>query len=514
MEDKLRELQDKLEKTSLGGGPDRIKSQHNKGKLTARERIVLLLDEGSFEEIGALVLHRCYDFDMQKQEFYGDGVITGCGTIHGRLVYVTSQDFTVVGGSLGEMHAKKITHVQKLALKNGVPLIQINDSGGARIQEGITSLEGYGEIFKLNTFASGVIPQISIILGPCAGGAVYSPAITDFVFMVDRISNMFITGPDVIKTVTGEDVAFETLGGAATHNRISGNAHFFAQSEEECFSKVRTLLSYLPSNNQEDPPPVEVTDSPYRQDEKLLTLVPEDPHKSFDIRDIIHSLVDNREFLEIHSYYAENLVVGFARLNGKVTGIVANQPKVLAGCLDINGSDKGARFIRFCDAFNIPLIALVDVPGFLPGVSQEHGGIIRHGAKMLFAYAEATVPKISLIVRKAYGGAYISMCSKNLGTDIILAWPQAEIAVMGAEGAVRIIYGREIEKAEDPEAVQKKRIQEFEERFQNPYVAARIGFVDAVIDPRKTRYHLVKALQMVARKREERPGKKHGNIPL
>lgn len=514
MEDKLKELQEKLRKASLGGGLERIENQHKKGKLTARERILLLLDEGSFEEIGALVSHRSHDFGMHKKEFYGDGVVTGSGTVDSRLVYVSSQDFTVLGGSLGEMHAKKIAYVQKLALKNGAPLIQINDSGGARIQEGISSLEGYGEIFKLNTFASGVIPQISIILGPCAGGAVYSPAITDFVFMVNHVSNMFITGPEVIKTVTGEEVSFETLGGALTHNQLSGVAHFFADTEEECLSLVRTLLRYLPSNNVEDPPSVDDIDSPFREDETLLTIVPEDPQKPFDVKDIIHSIVDNGDFLEVHALYAENLVVGFARLNGKVIGIVGNQPKVLAGCLDINASDKGARFIRFCDAFNIPLIALVDVPGFLPGVSQEHGGIIRHGAKMLFAYAEANVPKISLIVRKAYGGAYVCMCSKNLGTDVILAWPQAEIAVMGSEGAASIIYGKEIENAENPELLRTEKVKEFKEKFANPYVAAQQAYVDAVIDPRKTRYHLIKALQMLNRKKEDRPGKKHGSIPL
>ena len=514
MEDKLKELQEKLQKASLGGGLERIENQHEKGKLTARERISLLLDEGSFEEIGALVSHRSHDFGMEKKEFYGDGVVTGSGTIDGRLVYVSSQDFTVLGGSLGEMHAKKIAYVQTLALKNGAPLIQINDSGGARIQEGVASLEGYGEIFKLNTFASGVIPQISIILGPCAGGAVYSPAITDFVFMANHISNMFITGPEVIKTVTGEEVSFETLGGALTHNQLSGVAHFFTGTEEECLSMVRTLLRYLPSNNVEDPPSVDNIDSPFREDETLLSMVPEDPQKPFDVKDIIHSIVDNRDFLEVHALYAENLVVGFARLNGKVIGIVGNQPKVLAGCLDINASDKGARFIRFCDAFNIPLIALVDVPGFLPGVSQEHGGIIRHGAKMLFAYAEATVPKISLIVRKAYGGAYVCMCSKNLGTDVILAWPQAEIAVMGSEGAANIVYGKEIQNADNPEVLKTEKVQEFKEKFANPYVAARQAYVDAVIDPRKTRYHLIKALQMLNRKKEDRPGKKHGSIPL
>lgn len=514
MEEKLKELQENLQKASLGGGPERIESQHKKGKLTARERISLLLDEGSFEEIDTFFTHRSHEFGMEKKVFFGDGVVTGCGTIDKRPVYVSSQDFTVLGGSLGEMHAKKIARVQQLALKNGLPFIQINDSGGARIQEGVLSLEGYGEIFKWNTLASGVIPQISIILGPCAGGAVYSPAITDFVFMVESTSHMFITGPEVIKTVTGEEVTFEELGGALTHSEISGVAHFFAATEEECLKLVKKLLTYLPSNNVEDPPVFPTTDSPYRADESLLTVVPEDASKSYDVRDIIHSLADNGEFLEVHALFAENLVVGFARLSGKVVGIVANQPKVLAGCIDINASDKGARFIRFCDAFNIPVITLVDVPGFLPGVSQEHGGIIRHGAKMLYAYAEATVPKLSVILRKAYGGAYICMCSKCLGTDIILAWPEAEIAVMGPEGAAAIVYGKEIEKAENPEKVKEEKIEEFKKTFANPYVAAEKGVVDAVIDPRKTRYCLVKALQMMGRKKEGRPPRKHGSIPL
>jgi acetyl-CoA carboxylase carboxyltransferase component len=514
MDEKLNELQEKLQESHLGGGPERIEKQHKKGKLTARERISLLLDDSSFEEINIFSTHRCHDFGMEKEKFYGDGVVTGCGTVNGRLVYVSSQDFTVLGGSLGEMHAKKIVRVQQLALKNGVPFIQINDSGGARIQEGVLSLEGYGSIFKFNTFASGVIPQISVIMGPCAGGAVYSPAITDFVFMVDRTSHMFITGPQVIKTVTGEEVTFEELGGSATHNTISGVAHFFATSEEECLELVRTLLGYLPPNNVEDPPSVQVTDSIHREDEKLLTVVPKDPQKSYDIKDILCTIADNCEFLEVHSMYAENIVVGFARLNGKVVGMVANQPKVLAGCLDINASDKGARLIRFCDSFNIPLIHLVDVPGFLPGVSQEHGGIIRHGAKMLYAYAEANVPKISVILRKAYGGAFICMCSKALGTDIILAWPQAEIAVMGPHGAANIMFRKEIEKAENPDELREEKVQEFRKTFANPYVAAEKGIVDGVIDPRKTRYRLIKALQIMSRKRESRPRKKHGNIPL
>lgn len=514
MEKKLKDFQEKLEQAHMGGGPERIEKQHKKGKLTARERIDLLLDDESFQEIHTFVTHRCHDFGMEKKEFYGDGVVTGCGTIDGRPVYISSQDFTVLGGSLGEMHAKKIARVQNLAIKNGAPFIQINDSGGARIQEGVLSLEGYGEIFKQNTFASGVIPQISVILGPCAGGAVYSPAITDFIFMVDQTSHMFITGPQVIKTVTGEEVSFETLGGALSHNSVSGVAHFFSKSEEECLSHVRTLLSYLPLNNVEDPPAVEVTDSSYREEEKLLTVVPKDPHKSYDVKKIINAIVDDNQFLEVHALYAENIVVGFARLNGKVVGIVANQPKVLAGCIDIDASDKAARFVRFCDAFNIPILTFVDVPGFLPGISQEHGGIIRHGAKMLFAFAEASVPKIALVVRKAYGGSYISMCSRNLGTDCILAWPQAEIAVMGPEGAVNIVYGREIREAEDSEKIKEKKVEEFREKFANPYVAAAYGMVDEVIDPRKSRYYVIKALQMQMRKREHRHKKKHGNIPL
>lgn len=514
MEEKLNLLQHNLEKASMGGGPSKVEDQHKKGKLTARERISLLLDEGTFEEIDTFFTHRTHEFGMDKKEFFGDGVVTGCGTIEGRLVYVSSQDFTVLGGSLGEMHAKKVARVQQLALKNGVPFIQINDSGGARIQEGVLSLEGYGDIFKWNTFSSGVVPQISVIMGPSAGGAVYSPAITDFVFMVDRTSYMFITGPEVIKTVTGEEVTFNELGGALAHNEKSGVAHFFAPSEEECLDMVKRLLRYLPSNNVEDPPPVDVTDSPCRTNEPLLTVVPEDPEKSYDVREIICTVLDNCEFLEVHALYAENMVVGFGRLNGKVVGVVANQPKVLAGCIDINASDKGARFIRFCDAFNIPVITLVDVPGFLPGVSQEHGGIIRHGAKMLFAYAEATVPKISVIMRKAYGGAYICMCSKCLGTDVILAWPQAEIAVMGPEGAANIVFGREIAQAENPEKFKEEKIREFKEEFTNPYIAAKKGVVDAVIDPRKTRYHLIKALQALTRKKETRPSKKHGCIPL
>lgn len=514
MKKKISDLEERLTAAHSGGGPERIEKQHQKGKLTARERISLLLDEDSFEEIDVFVTHRCHDFGMDKKNPPGDGVVTGYGTIEGRIVYISSQDFTVMGGSLGEMHAKKIAHVQQLALKNGAPFIQINDSGGARIQEGVLSLEGYGEIFKFNTISSGVIPQISIILGPCAGGAVYSPAITDFIFMVNQTSHMFITGPQVIKTVTGEEVSFEELGGALTHSSVSGVSHFYFDTEEECLAQVRNLLFYLPSNNIEDPPVVEVTDSDHRVDESLLTMVPEDPHKSFDVRDVIHTIFDDGKFMEIHAHYAQNLVVGFVRLQGKVVGIVANQPAVLAGCLDINASDKGARFIRFCDAFNIPIISIVDVPGFLPGVSQEHGGIIRHGAKMLFAYAEANVPKISLIVRKAYGGAYVCMCSKSFGTDTILAWPQAEIAVMGPEGAANIVFRKEIDTSDNPDAIREEKVEEFRNTFANPYVAAQKGVVDAVIDPRKTRIHLIRILHMLSRKREPRPPKKHGCIPL
>ncbi|MGI6096539.1 MAG: acyl-CoA carboxylase subunit beta [Dethiobacteria bacterium] len=514
MDEKIKELRERLELIKQGGGPKRIEKQHERGKLTARERIDLLFDEGSFNELDAFVTHRCTDFKMDKVEAPGEGVVTGYGTINGRLAFVFSQDFTVLGGSLGEMHAKKICKVMDLALKNGAPLIGINDSGGARIQEGVDALSGYGQIFYRNTISSGVIPQISIILGPSAGGAVYSPALTDYVFMVKNTSQMFITGPQVIKAVTGETVSAEELGGALTHNSTSGVAHFAMDDEESCFAKVKELLSYFPANNMEDPPRVETNDDSTRTDEELKNIVPTDANRAYDIRDVITRVVDNGQFLEVQPLYAPNIVVGYARLNGRSIGIIANQPKVLAGCLDINCSDKAARFIRFCDAFNIPVANFVDVPGFLPGKNQEFGGIIRHGAKMLYAYSEATVPKITLIVRKAYGGAYLAMCSRDLGADQVLAWPTAEIAVMGPEGAANIIFRREIEAADDQQKVRNEKINEYRNKFASPYIAAKRGYVDAVIEPQNTRPHLINALEMLINKRESRPRKKHGNIPL
>lgn len=482
--------------------------------MTARERIAKLLDPDSFVELDAFVRHRCTDFGMDEVEAPGEGVVTGYGTINGRTVYVFAQDFTVMGGSLGEMHARKICKIMDLALKTGVPLIGINDSGGARIQEGVDALSGYGQIFYRNTIASGVIPQISVIMGPCAGGAVYSPALTDFVFMVEGTSYMFITGPEVIKAVTGEEVTPEELGGAMTHNATSGVAHFKARNEEECLEAIRRLLSFLPDNNLQDPPLVETGDDPGRMDESLREIVPPEPNRAYDVRDIITRIVDRGDFMEVQPYYAQNIVIGFARLNGRTIGIVANQPKILAGCLDINASDKAARFIRFCDAFNIPLVNLVDVPGFLPGTAQEYGGIIRHGAKMLYAYSEATVPKLTVILRKSYGGAYLAMCSRDLGADQVFAWPNAEIAVMGPEGAANIIFRKEIKESADPQKTRDERIAEYRERFANPYVAASRGYVDDVIDPAETRVRLIAALEMLVSKRETRPAKKHGNIPV
>ncbi|MFQ6088401.1 MAG: acyl-CoA carboxylase subunit beta [Candidatus Methanofastidiosia archaeon] len=510
----LEEFLKRKEKAMLGGGKKALKKQREKGKLTARERIEMLLDEGSFEEINLFVTSRIKDFGLDEKETPADGVVTGCGTIDGRLVYISSEDFTVMGGSLGEMHANKICHVLELAMKNGVPFIQINDSGGARIQEGVSSLNGYGKMFRLNTLASGVIPQISLILGPCAGGACYSPAITDFVVMVDKISHMFITGPNVIKAVTGEEVDFESLGGALTHAKLSGVSTFTAKSEMKAMDKVRKLLSFLPNNHLESPKKPRKIDNSLTEDPLLDEIIPEREQDVYDMHEIISRIFDYGKLFEIFPDFAQNIICGFARLYGDVCGVVANQPKVLAGCLDINSSDKASRFIRFCDAFNIPLVNLVDVPGFIPGVSQEHGGIIRHGAKMLYAYAEATVPKITLILRKAYGGAFISMCSKDLGYDRILAWPSAEIAVMGPEGAANIIFRREIREAEDPERERKKRTLEFREKFANPYVVAELGLVDAIIKPRETRMRLIRALQMISRKRELRGKRKHGNIPL
>ena len=510
----MKNLREREEKVKAGGGEKRVKAQHEKGKLTARERIDLLLDKDSFVELDMLVEHRCSNFGMDKVEAPGEGVVTGYGTIDSRLVYVFAQDFTVIGGSLGEMHAKKICKVLDMAMKMGAPCIGINDSGGARIQEGVDSLSGYGQLFYRNTIASGVIPQISIIVGPAAGGAVYSPAIMDFVFMVKNVGIMHITGPDVIKAVTGEVVTSEKLGGAMTHNRKSGVAHFAAENEEEVYQMVRKMMGYLPSNNMENTPQVECKDNPNRTEEALLNIVPTDPNKPYEMKDVIKLIVDEGDFFESHRYYATNMLTGFARLNGQSIGIIANQPKVLAGCLDIDASDKAARFIRFCDAFNIPILTLVDVPGFLPGTAQEYGGIIRHGAKLLYAYSEATVPKITLIVRKSYGGAYLAMCSRDLGADQVIAWPTAEIAVMGSQGAANIIFRKEINKADNPEKVRQEKIDEFQLKFSNPYEAAKRGYVDMVIDPRETRPRLITTFEMLSTKRESRPAKKHGNFPV
>jgi propionyl-CoA carboxylase beta chain len=511
---KLEMLRERSTLAEEGGGTARIEKQHAAGKMTARERIEFFLDEGTFEEFDKLVVHRSRDFEMDKQLFPGDGVVTGHGLVDGRRVFVFAQDFTVFGGSLSETHAEKICKVMDLAMKVGAPLVGLNDSGGARIQEGVVSLGGYADIFLRNTLASGVIPQISCIMGPCAGGAVYSPAITDFNIMVKDTSYMFITGPDVIKTVTHEDVTKEELGGAMTHNARSGVAHFAADSDEHALRMVRELLSFLPSNNMDDAPLLPTSDPADRIAPDLNTIVPEASHLPYDIRDVIHGVVDERYFFEVHQHYAPNIVVGFARLGGRSVGIVANQPAFLAGVLDIDASVKGARFVRFCDCFNIPLITFEDVPGFLPGVAQEHGGIIRHGAKLLYAFAEATVPKVTVITRKAYGGAYCVMASKHIRTDINFAWPAAEIAVMGAEGAVGILYRREIMEAEKSEEARRARVQEFEEKFANPYVAAQRGFIDEVIEPAMTRPKLIRALALLENKRDTNPPKKHGNIPL
>lgn len=513
-EKKLKVLQRKNGMAELGGGEERIEVQHKLGKLTARERINLLLDEASFQEMDKLVVHQCQDFKMDKKKFYGDGVVTGYGTIDGRTVFLFAQDFTVFGGSLSEAYGKKVCKIMDLAMKAGTPMIGLNDSGGARIQEGVASLAGYADIFLRNTLASGVIPQISAIMGPCAGGAVYSPAITDFIIMTQGISRMFITGPEIIKEVTQEDVTMEELGGADTHNTLSGVAHFSAGSEEQTMVLIRELLSFIPDNNMEDPPFRETSDPVDRLDEDLNFIVPDDPNQPYDIREIIKTVLDDNYFFEVHEHFAKNIVVGFGRLGGKSVGIVANQPDYLAGVLDIDSSDKAARFVRFCDAFNIPLITLEDVPGFLPGVSQEHRGIIRHGAKLLYAFAEATVPKITLITRKAYGGAYCVMASKHIRADINYAYPTAEIAVMGPEGAVKIVYRRELEKAKDPEKFKKQKIEEFKEKFANPYIACEKGYLDEVIEPKFTRPKLIAALKMLENKRDTNPPKKHGNIPL
>src|SRR6185369_8971223 len=525
LEQILAELKRRDALAEAGGGEERRAREHKLGKMTARERIEFLLDEGTFEETDKLVTHRCTDFGMDENKVYGDGFVTGYGRIEGRLVFVFAQDFTVFGGSLSEANAAKIVKVMDLAMKLGAPIVGLNDSGGARIQEGVMSLAGYADIFLRNTLASGVVPQISAIMGPCAGGAVYSPAITDFILMVDKTSYMFITGPDVIKAVTHEEVTKDELGGAMTHNATSGVAHFLAHDDAECLSMVRELLSFMPSNNLEDPPRKPCTDPVDRADEQLNTLVPAESNKPYDIKDVIGRVVDDNYFFEVQEHWAKNIVIGFARLNGKPVGIVANQPNFLAGVLDINSSIKGARFVRFCDCFNIPLITFEDVPGFLPGVQQEHGGIITHGAKLLFAFAEATVPKITVITRKAYGGAYCVMASKHIRADVNYAWPTAEIAVMGAEGAANIVYRREIDTAAKEGAhglkgeaaaakVRSEKIEEFKDRFANPYVAAERGYVDGVIRPRDTRRKIIQALEMLDTKRDKNPPKKHGNIPL
>ena len=497
-----------------GGGADKVAKQHARGRMTARERLELLLDKGSFREMDVFVTHNSNDFGLAEQRIPGDGVLTGYGTIDGRLVYVYSQDFTVFGGSVSHTHAMKICKVMDAAMANGAPMIGLNDSGGARIQEGVHSLAGYAEIFYRNTMASGVIPQISVIMGPCAGGAVYSPAITDFVIMVKDSSHMFVTGPDVIKTVTHEDVTFEELGGAVVHASRSGVAHFAADSEEDALFLVQNLISYLPSNNMEDAPATAPKDDPLREAHDLDTMVPDNPNKPYDMKAVIRHIVDEGQWLEVHEHYAQNLLVGFARLGGHVVGLVAQQPSVLAGVLDTEASPKGARFIRFCDAFNIPLIVLEDVPGFMPGLNQEHGGIIRHGAKLLYAFCEATVPKLTVIVRKAYGGAYCVMNPRHIGADMVLAWPSAEIAVMGPEGAVSIIFRRELAEADDPVARKAELVADYRTRFANPYVAAQAGYIDNVIEPHETRTRLINALEMLRNKQRSIPPKKHGNIPL
>ena len=512
--DSLEELKRLRAESQLGGGLKRIEQQHKRGKLTARERLALLMDEGTFEELDPFVTHRATDFGLAERRFLGDAVVTGYGQIDGRTAFVFSQDFTVFGGSLSEVVAGKIIKVMDLAMKVGAPVIGLADSGGARIQEGVVSLQGYGDIFLRNTLASGVIPQISVIMGPCAGGAVYSPAITDFVFMVKGVGQMYITGPDVIKAVTGEEISHEALGGAVAHASKSGVAHFAIETEEECLDQVRRLLSFLPSNNVEDVPVLTPTDDPERIDEGLRDLVPDDPGQPYDMKQLILSVVDGDDFLEVHEQFAENIIVGFARLNGRPIGVVAQQPAFMAGVLDIDASVKAARFVRFCDCFNVPLVTFTDVPGFLPGSAQEHNGIIRHGAKLLFAYSEATVPKVSVITRKAYGGAYIVMSSKHLRGDINLSYPSAEIAVMGPDGAVNIISREEISKSDDPEATRARLAEEYRERFANPFVAAARGFIDDVIDPAQTRPKLIRALEMLRTKQDSLPAKKHGNIPL
>jgi propionyl-CoA carboxylase beta chain len=512
--DPLQELRRRDREAEAGGGEERRARQKSDGKLTARERVTLLLDPGSFQELDKFVVHRALDFGMDEQKIPGDGVITGHGTIDARPVFVFAQDFTVFGGSLSETHAQKVCKVMDLAMKVGAPIIGLNDSGGARIQEGVVSLAGYADIFLRNTLASGVVPQISAIMGPCAGGAVYSPAITDFNIMVEKTSYMFITGPDVIRSVTHEEVTKEELGGAEAHASVSGVAHFTAPDDRAALGLIRDLLAYLPSNNMEDPPHRDTGDDPDRQDEALDRVVPPEPNKPYDIKGVLQHVLDRDSFLEVHQRFARNMVTGFGRLDGAVVGVVANQPAVLAGTLDIDASVKGARFVRFCDAFNVPLLILEDVPGFLPGTDQEHRGIIRHGAKLLYAFAEATVPKVTVITRKSYGGAYCVMGSKHIRTDFNFAWPSAEIAVMGPEGAVNILYRRELQASKDPDALRRSRVEEFRDKFANPYVAAERGFVDAVIEPRATRRHLVQAFRLLRHKKDHNPPRKHGNIPL
>lgn len=511
---KLERLERRKKELRQGGGTRLIDKQHASGKKTARERLELLFDAGSFQELGMFVRHRCTNFGMEDKSTPCEGVVTGFGTVNGRLVYVSAQDFTVMGGSLGQMHAEKIANAQRAAMQAGAPMICINDSGGARIQEGIDALAGYGAIFYNNTMASGVIPQISVIMGPCAGGAVYSPALTDFIFMVEGTSQMFITGPQVIKSVTGESVTAEALGGAAMHNSKSGCAHFAAKSEEDCIAQIKRLLSYLPQNFREQPPAQQTADDPMREDDALNAIVPEHPNQSYDMYEVIRSLADDGEYFESQAQYAKNIITAFLRMDGKPVGVIASQPKVMAGCLDINASDKASRFIRTCDCFNIPLLTIEDVPGFLPGTQQEYGGIIRHGAKMLYAYSEATVPKLTLITRKAYGGAYIGMCSKHLGADMVFAWPTAEIAVMGASGAANIIFSKDIKAAAVPAECRKEKIAAYEQAMMNPYVAASRGYVDDVIVPAETRKTLIHAFAALEKKHTAAPEKKHGNVPL
>jgi methylmalonyl-CoA decarboxylase subunit alpha len=512
--DKIKELHERRARVEMAGGADGIEKQHKAGKLTARERLLTLFDANSFVETDAYIETRAIDFDMQKKKVPGDGVVTGYGTVDGRLVYASAQDFTVIGGSLGEMHALKITKVMDMAIKMGAPYICMNDSGGARVQEGIDSLKGYGDIFYRNTLASGVIPQISVIMGPCAGGAVYSPAITDFIFMVEKTSYMCITGPEVIKSVTGEIVTAEQLGGADIHNSVSGVAHFKFTNEQDCINEIKRLIGFLPDNNLSDAPAYLSQDDANRIAAELNEIVPDGANKPYDMKDIIVRVIDNGDFMEVQQHFAQNIIIGFGRMNGSTIGIIANQPNFSAGVLDVNSADKAARFVRFCDSFNIPLVTFTDVPGYLPGVGQEHSGVIRHGAKLLYAFSEATVPKINVIVRKAYGGAYIAMNSKHLGADVVLAWPTAEIAVMGPEGAANLIFRKAINEAADPAEERKNKIAEYRDKFSTPYVAAARGYVDDVIEPAETRARLINALEMLASKRESRPSKKHGNIPL